>query len=80
MRGIGARRLPLESDAPLFAFAVIRLAIAVGALVLGNESARAPVPSEATDDRASEFEELVAALADYAPAAAGVPARRPTGR
>ena len=33
-RGIGVRRLPLESDAPLFAFAVIRLAIAVGALVL----------------------------------------------
>ena len=34
MRGIGAPRLPLESDAPLFAFAVTRLAIAVGALVL----------------------------------------------
>ena len=71
--------LALAVLAWLAVFALAAAAIAVGALVLGNESARAPVPSEATDDRASEFEELVAALADDAPAAARVPAR-PTGR
>ena len=33
MRGIGTPRLPIESDRPLLAFGIIRLAIALGALV-----------------------------------------------